>query len=119
MRRLLLIVALPVVAGAIWLVRKLRRSGAEGVGAEGEASFEPDLPPIEWDGTLPQDLLDILACPKCKSALTYEQEQRRLVCASCQVYYPVRDGIPILLIEEARPLEPAAAGGPAAAGSEG
>lgn len=119
MKRPLLFLALPVIAGAVWFVRKLRRSGGEGVGLEGDAGAEPDLPPIEWDGTLPQDLLEILACPKCKSSLTYEQEERRLVCATCQVYYPVRDGIPILLIEEARPLAAAPAGGQTGSGGEG
>lgn len=118
MKRRLLFLALPVVAGALWFARKLRRAGGEGVGLEGEGGGEPDLPPIEWDGTLPQDLLEILACPKCKSSLAYEQEERRLVCAACQVFYPVRDGIPILLIEEAQPLAGAAAGGQAGSGGE-
>lgn len=111
MKRQLLLLGLPVVAGAVWLGRRLRRSGGGGAGETSDLGSDPDLPPIEWDGTLPQDLLEILACPKCKSPISYEQEERRLVCAVCQVYYPVRDGIPILLIEEARPLAGAAASG--------
>jgi uncharacterized protein YbaR (Trm112 family) len=118
MKRLLLLLGLPAVAGLVWLGRRFRRGGGEGVGDTGDMGSEPDLPPIEWDGTLPQDLLEILACPKCKSPLTYEQEERRLVCATCQVYYPVRDGIPILLIEEARPLAGTAAGGATPSGGE-
>lgn len=117
MKRRLLLLGLPIVAGVVWLGRRLRRSGGAG-GEASDVATEPDLPPIEWDGTLPQDLLEILACPKCKSSLTYEQEHRRLVCATCQVYYPVRDGIPILLIEEAQPLAGAAAGGAEPAGTE-
>lgn len=117
-KRLLFLLGLPLAIAAFVFGRRMRQSGAGGGGHEGIASSESDLPPIEWDGTLPQDLLEILACPKCKSPLSYEQDERRLVCIACKVYYPVRDGIPILLIEEARPLEPAAAGGQQTAGSE-
>ena len=48
-----------------------------------------------------KELLEILACPACKSALRAEAEW--LVCtgASCGLRYPVRDGIPVLLVEEA------------------
>lgn len=44
-------------------------------------------------------LLEILACPACKTAVRLEGE--RLVCASCGRRYPIRDGIPVMLIEEA------------------
>ncbi|MFZ2642060.1 MAG: Trm112 family protein [Verrucomicrobiia bacterium] len=52
-------------------------------------------------------LLDILACPKCKAAVKLESD--RLVCqnAACGLCYPIRNGIPIMLIDEARkPGEP-------------
>lgn len=45
-----------------------------------------------------KDLLDILACPACKTKVVLEGE--RLVCASCGRKYPIRDGIPVMLIEE-------------------
>ena len=45
-----------------------------------------------------QDLLDILACPACKTPVTLEGEE--LVCGSCQRRYPIRDDIPVMLIEE-------------------
>ena len=45
-------------------------------------------------------LLEILACPACKTAVTAEGEW--LVCAQCGRRYPVRDGIPVMLIEEAQ-----------------
>ncbi len=51
--------------------------------------------------TLSQELLEILVCPKCKGELAYEQNNHRLLCEACQVAYPVRDGIPVLLIDEA------------------
>tara|TARA_R110002074_G_scaffold366065_2_gene539917 strand:+ start:48793 stop:48981 length:189 start_codon:yes stop_codon:yes gene_type:complete len=49
-------------------------------------------------------LLDILACPACKSSLNYLKEQQELVCIPCRLAYPVRDDIPIMLIDEARKL---------------
>ena len=53
-------------------------------------------------------LLDILACPKCHAALRAEPEASELVCTgkTCGLAYPVRDDIPVLLIDEAR--DPAA-----------
>jgi hypothetical protein len=51
-------------------------------------------------------LLKILACPKCKGDLEHRTEPpEELVCLSCRLAYPVRDDIPIMLIEEAAPLE--------------
>ena len=60
-------------------------------------------------------LLEILACPKCHSPLRADDAASELVCtgADCGLAYPVRDDIPVLLIDEAR--DPAA-GGPAAGG---
>jgi uncharacterized protein YbaR (Trm112 family) len=54
---------------------------------------------------LDKELLQIIVCPKCKGDLVYEDEKERLVCKNCEVYYPIRDDIPILLIEEAKPIE--------------
>lgn len=51
-----------------------------------------------------QWLLDILVCPRCKGDLTYEREPESLVCPACRLRYPVRENIPILLIDEALPL---------------
>lgn len=53
-----------------------------------------------------QDLLDILACPKCKGGLKYLQRQDGLACEACMLLYEIRDGIPVMLVEEARPLLP-------------
>ncbi|MGI8701826.1 MAG: Trm112 family protein [Nocardioidaceae bacterium] len=47
-------------------------------------------------------LLEILVCPDCKGALTVDQDHDELVCSSCGLIYPVRDDIPILLVDEAR-----------------
>ncbi|HEY5017748.1 MAG TPA: Trm112 family protein [Streptosporangiaceae bacterium] len=56
-------------------------------------------------------LLDILACPKCHAPLRADGAASELVCtgADCGLAYPVRDGIPVLLIDEAR--DPAAGNG--------
>lgn len=54
---------------------------------------------------LDKELLEIIVCPKCKGDLIYEEEKERLVCKNCSVYYPIREDIPILLIEEAKKLE--------------
>ena len=49
-------------------------------------------------------LLEILACPQCHAALRVDEEAQELVCTSptCGLAYPVRDDIPVLLIDEAR-----------------
>ena len=50
------------------------------------------------------ELLAILACPKCKADIHLATEGEGLVCDTCQVVYPIREDIPIMLIDEAVPL---------------
>jgi uncharacterized protein YbaR (Trm112 family) len=50
---------------------------------------------------IPQDLLDILVCPVCKQPLIVKGNQESLKCSECRRVYPVRDNIPILLVDEA------------------
>jgi uncharacterized protein YbaR (Trm112 family) len=50
---------------------------------------------------LPQDLLALLACPRCKGEITPMDDGSCLVCRACRLKYPVVDGIPLMLIEEA------------------
>ena len=54
--------------------------------------------------TVPAQLLEILVCPKCRGELEYRAQASELVCNKCRVKYPVKDGIPIMLIDEAKPL---------------
>ncbi len=54
--------------------------------------------------SLSPQLLSILVCPKCKGELEYREGESTLVCKSCRLRYPVRDDIPIMLIDEAKPL---------------
>lgn len=53
-------------------------------------------------------LLDILVCPVCKGALKHDKKAQELICAVDKLAYPIRDGIPIMWVEEARDLEDAA-----------
>jgi uncharacterized protein YbaR (Trm112 family) len=54
--------------------------------------------------TLSEKLLAILVCPKCKGPLDYRESESSLVCPACRLRYPVRDDIPIMLLDEATPL---------------
>jgi len=53
---------------------------------------------------LDSKLLDILACPVCKGPLTWHPDAKALVCRAERLAYPVREGIPVMLEEEARKL---------------
>jgi uncharacterized protein YbaR (Trm112 family) len=53
---------------------------------------------------LDQRLLEILVCPKCKGELEYRSQQNELICHQCRLRYEVRDDIPIMLVDEAKPL---------------
>jgi uncharacterized protein YbaR (Trm112 family) len=55
--------------------------------------------------TISEELLDILACPKCKGEIHLNETKDGLICNHCRLLYEIRDGIPIMLIDEARPLK--------------
>ena len=55
--------------------------------------------------TVDRRLLEILVCPVTKGSLTYDAQRQELVSDSAKLAYPIRDGIPIMLPEEARQLE--------------
>jgi len=52
-------------------------------------------------------LLDILVCPVTKGPLIYDKQKQELVSKAARLAYPIRDGIPVMLEDEARRLEPA------------
>jgi uncharacterized protein YbaR (Trm112 family) len=54
---------------------------------------------------LNQELLDILACPKCKGDIHLNASADGLVCDACKLIYEIRDDIPVMLIDEAKPLD--------------
>jgi uncharacterized protein YbaR (Trm112 family) len=52
-----------------------------------------------------QKLLEILVCPKCKGDLVLTDQQDGLICNACRLKYEIKDDIPIMLIDEAKPLD--------------
>jgi len=50
-------------------------------------------------------LLEILVCPLCKGPLEHRRSEAELVCRPCKLAYPIRDDIPVMLQDEARPLD--------------
>ena len=53
---------------------------------------------------LDQKLLSILVCPLCKGELRYEKDAQELICVADKLAFPVRDGVPVMLVDEAREL---------------
>jgi uncharacterized protein YbaR (Trm112 family) len=62
--------------------------------------------PAERDATrIDRRLLEILVCPVTKTSLVYDEARQELISRAARVAYPIRDGIPIMLQDEARPLD--------------
>jgi uncharacterized protein len=53
---------------------------------------------------LAPELKEILACPKCKGDLEFHEDRGEIHCTRCRLVYEIRDGIPVMLVEEAKPL---------------
>jgi hypothetical protein len=58
------------------------------------------------EGVMPIDkeLLAILACPKCKGDIHLNEKGDGLICPACKLMYPIKDDIPVMLIDEAIPI---------------
>jgi len=54
---------------------------------------------------LSKELLEILACPKCKQEIELSADENWLICKKCRLKYPIKDEIPVMLIEEAKKLD--------------
>jgi len=52
-----------------------------------------------------EELLEILVCPKCKGEIQLNKEKDGLVCEACSLLYEIKDDIPIMLIDEAKPID--------------
>lgn len=52
-----------------------------------------------------QELLDILACPQCKGPVLLNEAGDGLVCNTCHLLYEIRDDIPVMLVDEAKPVD--------------
>ncbi len=55
--------------------------------------------------TIKSELLDILACPKCKGDVKLNETENGLICDSCKLLYHIKDDIPVMLIDEAQKLD--------------
>ena len=53
---------------------------------------------------IPPELKEILACPKCKGELEFREDRQEIVCKTCQLVYRIEDDIPVMLVDEAKPL---------------
>lgn len=51
-----------------------------------------------------KELLEILCCPKCKGDIYLSEKGEGLICKNCNLLYPIRDDIPVMLIDEAVPI---------------
>lgn len=54
--------------------------------------------------SLSPELREVLVCPRCKGVLEYREQESALVCYQCALRYPIRDDIPVMLVDEATPL---------------
>lgn len=68
-------------------------------GAENQETSAPEATKVD------PRLLEILVCPLTKTTLEYDRTRQELISRSARLAYPIRDGIPIMLPEEARPIE--------------
>lgn len=59
------------------------------------------MPGLQCAGMHWKDLLNILVCPEDKSPLVYNEQAATLKCTQCRRVYPIRDDIPVLLVDEA------------------
>jgi uncharacterized protein YbaR (Trm112 family) len=57
------------------------------------------------DMAISKELLEIMACPKCKGDLRLTEKEDGLICDHCRLLYEIRDDIPIMLIDEAKKLD--------------
>ena len=70
-----------------------------------DLSEAPSQPPDRQRGRVDPKLLELLVCPLTKAVLTYDAEAQELISKAARLAYPIRDGVPIMLPEEARPLD--------------
>lgn len=49
-------------------------------------------------------LLEILACPKCKKKVTYNETSNQIQCSECQLTFPIKHNVPVMLLNEATPI---------------
>jgi uncharacterized protein YbaR (Trm112 family) len=104
MKRLFLLLA--AAGGAAWWWKR-RGESADTWQSESASSVAAPSEPPKLGGDVSPELLEILACPLDKQPVT--RQGNYLVCSECQRHYPIRDGIPVMLVDEALTPEQAAA----------
>ena len=62
---------------------------------------KPDVT-LTLDMAISKDLLEILVCPQCKAPVELQRDESGLKCVQCKRVYPIRDDIPVMLVDEAR-----------------
>ncbi len=72
---------------------------------EGRVRVKKEEPKGRFIMGINKELLDILACPKCKGDIHLNDKGDGLVCDACKLAYPIKDDIPVMLIDEAIKLE--------------
>jgi len=55
--------------------------------------------------SISKELLEILACPKCKGDIVLNEQEDGLICYKCKLLYEIKDDIPVMLIDEAKPIK--------------
>jgi uncharacterized protein YbaR (Trm112 family) len=105
MKRLLLVVA--AVGAAVWWWRRKNAAPAPDPFTSSSSAVSAPVEPPKLGGEVDAELLAILACPLDKQPVT--RQGNYLVCGQCQRHYPIREGIPVMLIDEALTPEQAAA----------
>ncbi len=53
---------------------------------------------------LNKQLLEILICPQCRGRVRYDEKENGIICDKCKLLYEIKDGIPVMLVEEARKI---------------
>ena len=66
---------------------------------------ETSLPAPREPKRVDPRLLEMLVCPVTRATLSYDAERQELISRAAKLVYPIRDGVPIMLLDEARPLE--------------
>lgn len=87
--------------GAYLAYRRLTGSGDRLAAPRGDRALPTEPPPAQNI----RDLLPILACPNCKSALRLTEDEQQLICDQCRVAYQIEDGIPVLLPDSGQPID--------------
>jgi uncharacterized protein YbaR (Trm112 family) len=105
-KRLVLLLVAAGGAAVWWKKRSSPRTAADSWSAAAPAVPEAAPEPPKLGGEVDAELLAILACPLDKQPVT--RQGNYLVCAECQRHYPIRDGIPVMLVDEALTPEQAA-----------